>query len=129
MRKKAKPIVDKPKLNIDLGHWQDPIRQQGRDPLHDYQPPLWYVTPQACDRSRRHRRPRIYHAGSYQTTSGHTPDHYFEQLAVVARELEEAGINLGWGFAVDSIPGSSRVPESVEADQRRRYQTHDMAIA
>ncbi len=102
----------------DLGCYEDPIRQQGRDPRHDYQPPLWYVTPQRADRSRKHARQRVYH-GSYETSSGHTPDEHFERLARIAAEIEEAGINLGWGGCADF--GGAKAPESVEAEVRRRY--------
>ncbi len=104
----------------DLGPWIDPIRQQGRDPQHRYRRDDWYPTPQRSDRSRRACRLRIYHQ-TYATSSGHTPDHHYENLAGIARALEDAGINLGWGGCADSVAGAARVSGSIEQDVRRRY--------
>jgi hypothetical protein len=86
----------KAQKETDLGPDRDPIRQQGRDPLHVYIAVDWYETRQKKDRSLLARRQRKYHA-SYQTTSGHTHDQHWEVLARIAAEFENAGINLGWG--------------------------------
>lgn len=99
----------------DLGPTNDPIRQQGRDPAFSYDRGEWFTTPQKCDRSRAAQRTRIYHE-SYQTSSGHTWDQHFEELADIASELEDAGINLGWGGC-----RGSQVHGSVEQDRDRRY--------
>jgi hypothetical protein len=96
----------------DMGPTNDPIRQQGRDPNHLYDRSEWYVTPQKCDRQKYGRR-RMYHE-SYQTSSGHTWDQFFEELADTARELEDAGINLGWGGC------KSDARQSVESEIDRR---------
>lgn len=60
----------------------------------------------------------MYHV-SYRTTCGTTFDELYENLADIAREFEDAGINLGWGGC--SAPGAESVRESVEADVARRY--------
>jgi hypothetical protein len=105
----------KKRKQADLGPSSDPIRQQGRDPDHAYEPLEWFSTSQSCDRSRSTMRARIYHQ-SYRTSSGHTWDHFFEDMAESAREFEEAGINLGWG----NCHGPA-VNGSVEQDRDRRY--------
>jgi hypothetical protein len=102
----------------DLGPTNDPIRQQGRDPLHFYCRPRWYATTQACDRSRHSRRQRLYH-DSYRTSSGHTWDQLFEELAELAVPFEIAGIDLGWGCAPK--PGDTRIHGSVAQEVDRRY--------
>jgi hypothetical protein len=103
------------KLSLDLGPPSDPIRQQGRDPEHRYNKTEWFETPQVCDRSRRVARRRVYHE-SYRTTSGHTFDHHFEQCYEIARELEAAGIPLGWG----SCPKSDHAPQGQSEYERSK---------
>lgn len=98
----------------DLGPSNDPIRQQGRDPLHCYIREEWYVSQQQCDTSRATGRRRMYHE-SYQTSSGHTWDEFFEGLSAIASELEEAGINLGWGGC------NSKSSQSIDYEIDRRY--------
>jgi hypothetical protein len=84
--------------NPDPGPRLDPVRQQGRE-ISERLIAIaeWYETTQWCDRSRAGGRARVYHC-TYRTSSGHTPDQHFEQMAAVAREYEEAGIDLGWGY-------------------------------
>jgi hypothetical protein len=120
----ATPVVEgraerrRKRNQADLGPSNDPIRPQGRDPAHCYIRERWYSTPQACDRSRLSRRRRLYH-DTYRTSSGHTWDQLYEELAARAREYEAAGINLGWGNF--SGPGAAGVRQSVEAETDRRY--------
>lgn len=83
-----------------IGHWRDPIRQQGRDPLYDEELATegeWMPTRQSCDRARNGRR-RVYHK-TWFTSSGDTYDAWLDSLAATpfARECRDAGVDLGLG--------------------------------
>ncbi len=99
-------------INHNPGPTRDPVRQQGRALTpRDFDSTDWYRTTQRRDRSRAVLERRVYHV-SYQTSSGHTWDEHFEIAAKAAREIEEAGIDLGWG-------GVGR--EEINRDLDRRY--------
>jgi hypothetical protein len=106
----------KAKKQGDLGPAQDPIRQQGRDPHYEFVSSEWFETPQKCDRSRLAGKPRQYHT-SNQTSSGHSFDEHFEVMAAMARELEAAGINLGWG----GYAGTWKCECEIVQEIKRRY--------
>jgi hypothetical protein len=63
----------------------------------------WFRTSQLQDRSAVAAQRRVYHK-SYQTSSGHTFDHLFDETSRIAAEIENAGISLGWKNGIIAEP-------------------------
>ena len=96
------------------GPKRDPIRQQGFGlTKSEYQTQQWFESKDPRDYSRAAGARRVYHV-SYMVRGGVTFDEACDEMSRIASELEEAGIDLGWGgvrsrsWSMESTPQRER---------------------